>query len=149
MQSTKLARNRRNFANFFVDTVSPNPPYSQMAIQYQTPLDRTFHALGDGTRREILAMLATRGACTANEIRAPFDAAQPTISKHLKVLETAGLVKRDIDGRHHRFELQTTAMNEAEEWINRHRLFWEATLERLSSFLEQAENPSKVKKVSE
>ena len=106
-----------------------------MAIQYQSSLDRTFHALGDGTRREILSMLSTRGALSANELRSPFNVAQPTISKHLKVLEKAGLVKREIEGRKHRFELVTKPMDEAEGWITRHKEFWEGTLARLDEFL--------------
>ncbi|TQV70564.1 helix-turn-helix transcriptional regulator [Exilibacterium tricleocarpae] len=106
-----------------------------MAIHYQTTLDRTFHALGDGTRREILSTLATQGACSAGELCAPFAAAQPTISKHLKVLELAGLVRREVKGRTHRFELVTTPMDEAGDWISRHQQFWEGTLERLEAFL--------------
>ena len=106
-----------------------------MAIQYQQPLDRTFHALGDGTRRQILSMLATEGPQSANELRRPFDVAQPTISKHLKVLEQAGLVSREIDGRVHRFQLEVAPMKEAEDWITRHQAFWEGTLDRLEHFL--------------
>lgn len=113
-----------------------------MAIQYQTTLDRTFHALGDGTRRQIISVLAARGACSANELRAPFQVAQPTISKHLKVLEKAGLVTREIDGRTHRFRLDITPMNEAEDWIERHKVFWEGTLGRLETFLTQSEDKS-------
>ncbi len=110
-----------------------------MAIQYNTSLDRTFHALGDGTRREILSILANQGARSASELLAPFDAAQPTISKHLKVLEKAGLVKREIKGRVHRFEFVTTSMDEVESWIFRHKQFWEGTLGRLDSFIGQLE----------
>lgn len=110
-----------------------------MAIQYTDPLDRVFHALGDGTRRRIVALLAARGACSATEIRAPFDVAQPTISKHLKVLEKAGLVAREIDGRTHRFRLDTGPMDEAGQWIERHRRFWEATLEGLDEFIQAQE----------
>lgn len=112
-----------------------------MAIQYQAPLDRTFHALGDGTRREIIAMLAKNGACSANELRAPFDVAQPTISKHLKVLEKAGLVSREIEGRTHKFRLETSSMDEAENWIERHKAFWEGSLKRLDGYLENMEEP--------
>ena len=113
-----------------------------MAIHYNTSLDRTFHALGDGTRREILSLLANQGASTASELLAPFNAAQPTISKHLKVLEKAGLVKREIEGRVHRFELVTTPMDEAESWISRHKQFWEGTLSRLNTFVGRLEEPS-------
>ena len=106
-----------------------------MAINYQSSLDRAFHALGDGTRREIVSMLARHGALSASELRAPFDAAQPTISKHIKVLEQAGLVRRQVDGRVHRFLIRTTALREAEDWIARHRQFWEGTLAQLESFV--------------
>lgn len=113
-----------------------------MAIQYATPLDRTFHALGDGTRREIISMLARQGACSANELHAPFDVAQPTISKHLKVLEKAGLVAREVDGRVHRFQLVTKPMDDAEIWIHRHKAFWTDTLGRLASLLDRIEKPT-------
>lgn len=108
-----------------------------MAIQYQQPLDRTFHALGDGTRRRIVSMLATKGPQTANALRAPFDVAQPTISKHLKVLETAGLVKRAVEGRTHRFQLELGRLSEAEDWIAQHAAFWGGTLESLEVFVSQ------------
>ena len=108
-----------------------------MAIHYQHPLDRTFHALGDGTRRAILAMLAKNGAHSANQLCSPFNAAQPTISKHLKVLEKAGLVRREIEGRVHRFELVPDPMDEAQSWISRHKAFWEGTLARLERFVER------------
>ena len=112
-----------------------------MAIQYHEPLDRTFHALGDGTRREILSMLATRGSLSANELRAPFKVAQPTVSKHLKVLEQAGLVRREIEGRTHRFQLELVPIKEAEDWIVRHQKFWEGTLQRLHDFVQSADAP--------
>ena len=106
-----------------------------MAIYYKTQLDHTFHALGDETRRGILAILATNGPSSANELLAPFDVAQPTISKHLKVLEKAGLVKRHVEGRVHRFQMETAAIREAQDWMERHQAFWEGTLNRLEVFL--------------
>ncbi|WP_299740741.1 metalloregulator ArsR/SmtB family transcription factor [uncultured Roseobacter sp.] len=112
-----------------------------MAIIYHEPLDRTFHALGDGTRRQIVALLATQGSCSASELQKPFAVAQPTISKHLKVLESAGLVKREIDGRVHRFCLETGPLNDASGWIERHKAFWEATLSRLDDFVTTLEAP--------
>lgn len=117
--------------------------FSQMAIQYQHALDRTFHALGDGTRRAIISMLADQGALSAGEICAPFNAAQPTISKHLKVLEQAGLIKREVDGRTHRFEVRPNPMREAEDWLKRHQAFWEGTLEQLDNFVRTAGQPEK------
>lgn len=116
-----------------------------MAMQYLSPLDRTFHALGDQTRREILSMLASNGMQSATEIRTPFDVAQPTISKHLKVLEAAGLVRREVAGRTHRFELVTTPMDEAEDWIWHNKKFWDGTLGRLEKFLEQTEKANEKK----
>lgn len=107
-----------------------------MAIQYDNPLDRTFHALGDETRRTILATLATEGECSAGELVNLFQSAQPTISKHIKVLEKAGLVRRRIDGRTHCFRLEAGSLHEAETWINRHRKFWTGTLDRLGEHLE-------------
>lgn len=80
-------------------------------------------------------MLAMKGAQSASELRAPFNAAQPTISKHLKVLEQAGLVTREIEGRTHRFALQCAPMADAVSWIERHRAFWEGTLEGLEAFV--------------
>ncbi len=111
-----------------------------MAIQYHTSLDRTFHALGDGTRRAILSRLATEGACSASDLREPFDVAQPTISKHLKVLEQAGLVQREIEGRVHRFVLAVDTLEQAESWIGRHKAFWQGTLSRLDDFVKDIEH---------
>ena len=108
-----------------------------MAIHYHHSLDRTFHALGDGTRRAMLAMLARRGALTAGELGAPFDISQPTASKHLRVLERAGLLSRQIEGRTHRFRLDPKRLDEAQDWISRHQEFWEGTLERLADLLEE------------
>lgn len=112
-----------------------------MAIQYRNPLDRTFHALGDETRRRILSMLATEGPCSANQLRAPFDVAQPTVSRHLKVLESAGLVKREVEGRIHRFQLVMAPMKEAEDWIARHEAFWTGTLQRLEAYVGDKTKP--------
>lgn len=106
-----------------------------MAIQYQEPLDRTFHALGDGTRRGMIAMLARDGECTAGELGAPFAIAQPTASRHLSVLEEAGLVTRAVHGREHRFRLAPETMAEALDWIARHRAFWAGSLSRLRTAL--------------
>ena len=111
-----------------------------MAIHYQTALDRTFHALGDGTRRQIVSMLATKGMQSASELREPFEVAQPTISKHIKVLELAGLVTRYVDGRTHRFRLNISQLSLAEEWIAQHRTFWEGALQQLGDLLEGADS---------
>ncbi len=106
-----------------------------MAIHHRTTLDRTFHALGDATRRRMLGILAIEGARSASELGKPFSVAQPTASKHLKVLEQAGLVTREISGRTHKFRLQLAPLNEAEDWISRHKDFWEGTLDNLGDYL--------------
>jgi DNA-binding transcriptional ArsR family regulator len=98
-------------------------------------LDATFHALADPTRRAMLALVARRGECAAGELGEPFDIAQPTASKHLAVLERAGLLSRRVEGRVHRFRLVPRRLDEAERWIARHRVFWEGTLARLGDVL--------------
>jgi DNA-binding transcriptional ArsR family regulator len=106
-----------------------------MAIRYEHSLDRTFHALGDGTRRAMLTRLARSGECTAGELGEPFPISQPTASQHVRVLERAGLLSRRVDGRTHRLRLVPRPLQEAERWISRHRAFWEGTLDRLGGFL--------------
>ncbi|HSF20203.1 MAG TPA: metalloregulator ArsR/SmtB family transcription factor [Vicinamibacteria bacterium] len=106
-----------------------------MAIYYRDTLDRTFHALGDETRRAMLAMLARNGEMSAGELGEPFHISQPTASKHLRVLERAGLLSRRIEGRAHRFRLRSRPLVEAEGWIARHRDFWNRTLGRLGPVL--------------
>lgn len=110
-----------------------------MAIQYNSSLDRTFRALGDETRRIMVAQLAAHGVQSASELAAPFDASQPTLSKHLKVLETAGLVSREIEGRVHLFKLEAKPLEEVQNWVTRHKVFWQGTLDRLDSFLDESD----------
>jgi len=110
-----------------------------MAIQYDHPLDRTFHALGDASRRGMLSLLAQNGECSASELGAPFGFAQPTISKHIKVLERAGLVERRVEGRSHKFKLVPVPLDEADAWIERHRAFWEGTFKQLDAYLKKEE----------
>jgi DNA-binding transcriptional ArsR family regulator len=99
------------------------------------PLDATFGALADPTRRAILARLA-RGEATVTELAAPFDVSLPAVSKHLRVLESAGLLQREIDGRIHRCRLAPRPMKDAAAWIETYRVFWEAQLEALANYLE-------------
>jgi len=109
----------------------------------QATLDRTFHALADPTRRAMLTLVARRGVCTASELGGGFDIAQPTASKHLRVLEEAGLLARRIEGRAHRFRLVTTRLDEAERWIARHQAFWQGTLSRLADVLHAMDQGSR------
>ena len=102
-------------------------------------LDRLFGALADPTRRAILGRL-TAGAASVNRLAEPFAMSRPAISKHLKVLEAAGLVERLPDGRMTRCRLDAAGLEPAYEWLDRYRRYWEASLDRLAEYLEN-ENP--------
>jgi DNA-binding transcriptional ArsR family regulator len=98
-------------------------------------LDRTFRALCDGTRRAILRELALGDVRTASELGRHFRSAQPTISRHLKVLEDARLIERTVEGRVHWFRLQPKGLREATCWLTRHQAFWEGAIDQLERLL--------------
>lgn len=100
-------------------------------------LDAVFSALSDPTRRAILERLA-RGPLTAGQIAAQFSISQPGVSKHLRVLESSGLLRREIEGRYHRCTLAPKAMAAASAWIDRQREFWNAALDRLDDVLAES-----------
>lgn len=104
-----------------------------MAINAQR-LDQTFFALSDATRRAILARLAS-GEATVSELAAPFNLSQPTISRHLKVLESAGLIESDRDAQRRPRRLSPKAMKEAAEWIEPFRDQWEKRFNNLEAHL--------------
>lgn len=97
-------------------------------------LDATFAALADPTRRAILARLAS-GEASVTELAEPFAMSQPAISKHLKVLERAGLISRGSDAQRRPRRLEAKPLAEASEWLEQYREFWEASFERLDSLL--------------
>ena len=99
-------------------------------------LDLTFAALADPTRRAILARLAT-GEATVTELARPFDMSQPAISKHLKVLERAGLISMDVDARRRPRKLEPKRLEEAVDWIERYREIFEQSYQRLDALLEE------------
>ena len=99
-------------------------------------LDRTFGALADGTRRAILGRLAL-GEATVGELARPFRVSRPAISKHLRVLERAGLVRRARDGRIIRCALDAAALRDAAEWVDRYRAFWTGRLDALARYIER------------
>ena len=101
-------------------------------------LDLTFRALADGTRRSMIHALARGQARSAGELGRQFQSAQPTISKHLKVLEQAGLVERRVEGRVHRFRLRPKPLENAGRWITRHQAFWTGAVDQLDQLLRQA-----------
>jgi DNA-binding transcriptional ArsR family regulator len=107
-------------------------------------LDATFAALADPTRRAILARLA-RGEASVTELAAPFLMSQPAISKHLKVLERAGLISRGRDAQRRPCKLQARPLKAANDWLEKYREFWEQSFERLDSLLEEMKAEEKKK----
>ncbi len=97
-------------------------------------LDATFAALADPTRRAILARLAT-GEATVTELAAPFRVSQPAISKHLKVLERAGLVSRGRDAQRRPCRLEARPLKAATDWLENYRSYWEESFQRLDAVL--------------
>src|SRR5262245_40352290 len=108
-------------------------------------LDTTFAALADPTRRAILARLA-KGEATVTELVAPFKLSQPAISKHLKVLERAGLISRGRDAQRRPCRLEARPLAEANAWLEGYRRIWEANFRNLDALLDEmkaAESPEK------
>jgi len=105
-------------------------------------LDATFFALADPTRRAILARLA-EGEASVNELAAPFEMSQPAISRHLKVLERAGLVSVAQDGQRRPRRLEPEPLEAATEWIERYREIWETSFRRLDALLEELKAANK------
>ena len=105
-------------------------------------LDATFGALADPTRRAILARLAA-GDATVNELAEPFAMTQPAISKHLKVLEHAGLISRGREAQRRPSRLEPKRLAEASRWLDDYRKFWEASFARLDTVLEDLKPKTK------
>ncbi len=104
-------------------------------------LDATFAALADPTRRAILARLAT-GEASVSELAEPFAMSQPAISKHLKVLERAGLISRGRDAQRRPRRMEVKSLAEATEWLERYRQMWEANFQRLDALLDEMKGRS-------
>src|ERR1700704_2903193 len=105
-------------------------------------LDATFAALADPTRRAILSRLAA-GEASVTELAGPFAMTQPAISKHLKVLERAGLISRDRDAQRRPSRLVAKPLAEASEWLEQYRQFWEASFQRLDDLLDELKTTTK------
>jgi DNA-binding transcriptional ArsR family regulator len=99
-------------------------------------LDATFAALADPTRRQILAHLA-RGDRRVTELARPHNMSLPAVSKHLRVLESAGLLRRRRYGRVHEMQLNAEPLKKAAQWVEDYRKFWEGSLDRLAAYLEK------------
>jgi DNA-binding transcriptional ArsR family regulator len=116
-------------------------------VEYSANLDAVFHALADPTRRAMLGRLAD-GELTVGELATPFHMSFAGASKHVRVLENAGLVKRTIRGRTHLCRLEAARLAEANAWLRRYERFWNAKLDALESMLLE-EDKAKPKKVKE
>jgi DNA-binding transcriptional ArsR family regulator len=112
------------------------PGYGQLTPER---LDATFAALADPTRRAILARLAS-GEASVTELAAPFAMTQPAISKHLKVLERAGLVSRGRDAQRRPCRLEARPLAEVTDWLERYRKAWEGNFQRLDALLDELKN---------
>ena len=108
-------------------------------------LDATFTALADPTRRAILARLAL-GETSVNDLAKPFAMSQPAISKHLKVLERAGLISIGQDAQRRPRRIEAKPLEEASDWLDGYRKFWEASYERLDALLDELKSPRKQRK---
>lgn len=113
--------------------------FNQMVKYISSELDATFGALADPTRRGILERLA-EGDSSVTKLAEPFNISLPAISKHLRVLERAGLVSQEKDGRVRRCRLDAGPMKGASDWISRYQRFWETQLDALDSYLDQLQN---------
>jgi DNA-binding transcriptional ArsR family regulator len=105
-------------------------------------LDATFAALADPTRRAILARLAS-GEASVTQLLQPFAISQPAISKHLKVLERAGLISRGQDAQRRPCRLEAKPLADVSVWLERYRQFWEARFQRLDALLDEMKNKEK------
>lgn len=108
-------------------------------------LNRTFAALADPTRRRMLEQLS-RGDLCVTDLARPYSMSLPAVSKHLRVLENAGLVRRRRTGRLHSLKLEAAPMEQASQWIGEYRKFWEGSLDRLDEYLQQLQKKEKNEK---
>jgi len=107
-----------------------------MEMQHTDPLSATFAALADPTRRAILARLA-QGETSVKDLAAPFDMSQPAISKHLRVLEKAGLIEQGRQAQWRPRRLQAGPLREVADWVSQYRRHWEESFERLDTYLRE------------
>jgi DNA-binding transcriptional ArsR family regulator len=113
--------------------------------KFQDRLDSTFSALADTTRRAILARLAS-GETSVSELAEPFEMSMPAISKHLKVLERAGLIERGRDAQWRPCRLAAGPLKDASDWLERYRRFWEESFDRLEYYLRELQKSEARKK---
>ena len=104
-------------------------------VNYKDTLDTAFQALSDPTRRAVLHRLM-KGPAAVKELAEPFDMGLPSFMKHIKVLETSGLIRSNKEGRVRTCHIRIERLEEAESWISKQRAIWEARLDRLADFVE-------------
>lgn len=109
---------------------------------HEDSLSRTFAALADPTRRAILARLS-QGEASVNELAEPFDISLPAVSRHLKVLEEAGLISRGREAQWRPCRLEAMKLKDIEAWLERYRRFWKASFDRLDETLKQMQADKK------
>lgn len=105
-------------------------------------LSTTFAALADPTRRAILARLA-QGETSVTELAAPFDISMPAVTKHLKVLERAGLITRGREAQWRPCQLKASPLKDVADWVEHYRTFWEQSLDRLDDYLQELQGKEK------
>src|SRR5438067_12593322 len=113
-----------------------------MVKYYSATLNRTFAALADPTRRRLLAHLA-KGDQRVTHLARPHAMSLPAVSKHLRVLEKAGLLRRRRHGRVHEMQLDAKPLKQAAQWVEEYRKLWEGSLDRRAGYLEKSKDPSK------
>ncbi len=113
--------------------------FNHMVKYRSNDLDATFGALADATRRGILEQLS-HGDSSVTKLAEPYDISLPAISKHLRVLEKAGLLSQEKDGRVRRCRLDAGPMKEVSDWVSRYQRFWEQQLDSLAGFLDKLQN---------
>jgi DNA-binding transcriptional ArsR family regulator len=113
-------------------------------VNLSSTLDLVFSALADPTRRRILQGLM-RGGAPVGDVAQPFKVSAPAISRHLRVLERTGLIRRTVRGRRHEIELNAEPLRRATDWLETYRKHWESSLDSLANFLESAEPSSPAK----
>ncbi len=118
--------------------------FNQMVKYLNNTLDATFGALADPTRRSILERLIA-GEASGLPQAGPFDMSLPAVSKHLRVLEKAGLLTQEKDGRVRRCRMDAGPMKEASDWVGRYRIFWEEQLDSLADYIEQMQSEEREK----
>jgi DNA-binding transcriptional ArsR family regulator len=106
-----------------------------MVKHYSEQLDRTFFAISDPTRRAMIGNLAAKGTCSVLELAEPFQMSLPAISKHLKLLENANLITREVKGRVHYLKLRAEPMSEANQWLEAYSKFWVHQLDSFERYL--------------